>query len=301
MKYIILFILLLTGFVVLTGILDDATNSLNLPREREIKAKKRLIFALHPYLSAHELTARYKPLVKYLEKKTGCSISISISKNYKDHIDRAGRDEVDIAYMGPASYVLLTEQYGPKRIFGCLKVNAFCDFKGYIIAGKDNPANSLFDLTDKSFAIGSLSSTMGYVCPRYMFVKAGALFPEKQLKIVKSHDNVALAVIAGLVNAGAVKENVYEKYKNKKALKIIAETPSIKEHLFVAGNKLDEETFKKIQNELFAIKDKKLIREILSPIKKTFSGLCPVNDADYDKLREIIKIVRKDEKERSKK
>ena len=77
---------------------------------------------------------------------------------------------------------------------------------------------------------------------------------------------------------------------------MIAVSPKVITHLFVATDKLDGETYTQIKEALTDIKDKDEIERLLTPIKSTLTGLVPVEDKDYDVLRAMMSIVREDEK-----
>lgn len=256
--------------------------------------RRELIFSVHPFVSARELHNNFSPLVAYLEKKIGRKIKFTVAKSYEDNTTKLGEDLADIVYMGPAAYVIMSEKYPKKRIITCLTVNGRPTYKGYIFTRSDNPAQKLADLTGKSFASSSKKSTMSYVVPRYMFIEAGVPFPEKELQFRGNHNNIALAVLAGDVNAGAVKEKTYHKYEAR-GLKPIAITPEIPEHPFVAGNKLDDDTYRKIKQAMLAINTPEDVQRLLKPIKRTLTGLSDVQDSDYDNLREIFRSVKADE------
>lgn len=89
-----------------------------------ISIAEELTMIVHPYLPATEITARFPPLKNYLTGKTGIAINIMVSKSYKEHIQKIGNDEADIAYMGPASYVMMKQQYGPKPLLARLEIDA---------------------------------------------------------------------------------------------------------------------------------------------------------------------------------
>ena len=256
--------------------------------------KKDLIFSVHPFVSALELHKNFSPLLNYLEKQINRKIHFTVAKTYEDNIEKLGNDLADIVYIGPAAYAVMSEKYGKKRIFACLTVNSRPTFKGYIFTTADHPAMRLADLAGKSFAASSKQSTMGYVVPRYMFIQAGVPFPDDLLQLRGNHNNIALAVLAKDVNAGAVKEKTFHKYKNR-GLKAIAVTPEISEHPFVAGNNLDGEIFTKIKRIMLAIETPKDVQTLLQPIKKSVSGLSDVSDSSYDNLRTILKAVQADE------
>jgi phosphonate transport system substrate-binding protein len=255
---------------------------------------RELIFSVHPFVSARELHKNFSPLVAYLEKEIDRKIKFTVAKSYEDNITKLGKDLADIVYIGPAAYVVMSERYPKKRVLACLTVEGRPTYKGYIFTKAANPAQKLADLAGKSFASSSKTSTMSYVVPRYMFIEAGVPFPEKELQLRGNHNNIALAVLAGDVNAGAVKEKTYHKYEAR-GLKPIAITPEIPEHPFVAGNKMDDETYKKLKQAMLAIKTPEDVRRLLKPIKKTLTGLSDVQDSDYDILREISRSVKDDE------
>ncbi len=263
--------------------------------ESETTAEPAIIIAVHPYASPVELVRNFTPLLEYLREHTGKRFSLVISQSYETHIARVGANEVDIALIGPVSYVAISEQFGGKRLLCCFEVNGSPDFQGYIIARKDSPATSLADLQGKSFASSSRKSTMSYVVPRYMFIEAGVPFPDAQLRIVGSHNNVCLNILAGDVYAGGVREKAYQKYKDRN-LKVIAISPKVTAHSFVATDRLDDETYAQIKQVMMNIKSKEEIEMLLKPIKSTMTGLTAVTDKDYDKVRTMMAVVSEDER-----
>ncbi len=265
------------------------------PQETSENGSGGIVLAVHPYASPVELARQFAPLLDYLREQTGLPFILSVSKNYETHIASVGGNEVDVALMGPASYVTMSERYGPKRLLCCFETNGSPDFQGYIIVRKDNPAASLKDLQGKSFASSSRESTMSYIVPRYMFIQAGVPFPEAQLRIVGSHNNVCLNVLARDINAGGVREKAHQKYKDRD-LKVIAISPKVTEHPFVATDNLDAHTFDRVKEALLAISDQDEVKRLLTPIKDTLTGLTPVEDKDYNSLRTMMDLVREDEK-----
>ncbi len=262
--------------------------------ELSAEAVREVVLAVHPYASPVELVSQFAPLLAHVRRETGLALTFSVSEDYETHIARMGNEEVDIAFMGPAPYVSMSEQYGPKPLLCCFEEEGSRGFRGYVIVRNDNPAVSLNDLEGKSFASSSRKSTMSYVIPRYMFIQAGVPFPETRLRIVNSHNNVCLNVLAGDINAGAVKAETYLKYRDRN-LKAIATTPEVVTHAFVAASNMDPEILDRIKSALLAIRGHDQVRKLLIPIKETLTGLVPVDDSDFDLLRAIMAAVRADE------
>jgi phosphonate transport system substrate-binding protein len=250
----------------------------------QVHANDQLTLWVHPYLPATELINKFSPLAAYLSKKSGRPVEVKVSKSYQSHIKRVGEGQMDLAYMGPASYVKMTHTYGKKTVLACLEVNGSPFFHGMIIALENSAIKTLQDLQDKRFAFGDPNSTMSHLVPRYMLWQAGIDLEDlKKYEFLGSHNNVALGVLGGYYDAGGVKEGVFYKYQ-KRGLKMLAKSPPIAEHVFVASKNLPESTVNTLRQSLVNLKDK----AILSSIKKSVTGMAPAKDADYDSLRTIL-------------
>jgi phosphonate transport system substrate-binding protein len=249
----------------------------------QVQANDQLTLWVHPYLPATELITKFSPLAAYLSKECGQPIKIKVSKSYESHIKKVGENLMDLAYMGPGPYVKMTHTYGRKPILAGLEVNGKPFFHGMIITRQKSTIKTLQDLQGKRFAFGDPHSTMSYLLPRSMLRQAGVdLGNLEKYEFLGSHNNVALAVLGGYYDAGGVKEGVFYKYQGR-GLRMLAKSPAIAEHVFVASDRLPEATTNTLRQALLNLKDK----TILSSIKKSVTGMTLVKDEDYDTLRAI--------------
>lgn len=274
---------------ILTGIFLSVFICLSGQQQHAVAAQS-LILGVHPYKSASKLQKAYKPLAAYLSSVLSIPVSVSISPDYSVHVDRIGRNKIDIAYMGPASYVQLVEKFGPKPILVRQLIHGKPTFQGKIIVRKDSSLSTLKDLQGKLFAFGDPKSTMSHLVPHYMILNAGVKL--KGSKFLGSHDNVALAVLAGDYDAGAVKEAVFYKYEEK-GLKVLKTTPALSEHLFVAGTHLKKPQVKKIRNAFLALYKRKDGAMIMQSIKPGITAYGTASNKDYNNLRHILKALKK--------
>jgi phosphonate transport system substrate-binding protein len=107
-----------------------------------------------------------------------------------------------------------------------------------------------------------------------------------------SHDNVALAVLSGDADAGAVKEAVFDKYRHK-GIVAIATTPEISEHLFIAPASADPDKVRLLKQHLLSLSSgSPEARQVLYPIKKSATAMVSVKDGDYKKLSDIMRQLR---------
>ena len=256
-----------------------------------LHAGEALIFAVHPFLPAAELVKRFNPLADYLGRETGQSVILTISKDYNSHIALVGRGDADIAYMGPASYVRMTDQYGRKPLLARLEIRGNPVFRGAIIVLKDSNIHGLADLNGKRFAFGDRASTMSHLVPRYMLINEGVeIYELSGFAHLKSHNNVALSVLAGDFDAGALKEEVFFKYE-KRGLRALVWTPEISEHVFIASSTIPRKKVDALRKALYNLKNTSEGEEIMKRIKGTMTAMVPAKDGDYNNLRHILKAL----------
>ncbi len=255
---------------------------------KKTNASQSLILAVHPYLPADELLEKFTPIANYLSLQTGKTVEVRIGSSYAEHIQYIGQNKVDIAYMGPASYVKMLSQYGSKPVLARLEIKGKPWFQGNIITRKDSGITSLDDLKGKRIAFGDPASTMSYIVPHYMMYQAGVFSdPASKHQFLYSHNNVALGVLSGDFDAGAVKPAVFAKFEAK-GLRIIAKTPRISEHLFVTRSNLPAAQVDKLRHIMLNMSTSAAGLAALHAIKKSVTGLVKADATDYDNLRKII-------------
>jgi phosphonate transport system substrate-binding protein len=252
-----------------------------------------LILGVHPYRAHDDLRKMFTPLADFLSQRIGKSIEIRIGESYESHLNAIIRGQLDLAYIGPALFIRLREQHVAPYLLARLEVNGRSTFTGKIFTLEGSGIKALHDLKDRHFAFGSEYSTMSHLVPRHMLFEAGIDVNDfASYHFYNSHDNVALAVLAGDADAGAAKEAVYEKYLDK-GLVVIATTPEISEHLFVAPAGTDPDKVRLLQQQLLSLSaDSAETQQVLHPIKKTATALVDVQEKDYLKIRQIITGLR---------
>lgn len=252
-----------------------------------------LILSVHPFLPANEVKTRFSPLADYLAEQIGIKVTVRVGAGYDEHIQAIGKDQVDLAYMGPASYVTLVNQYGNKPTLARIEMEGKATFHGYIVTRSDSAINNLDDLKGQSFAFGDPKSTMSYVVPHFMLTQAGVITNDSaEHTFLGSHINVALAVLSGDYAAGAIKPAVFRKFESK-GLRIIAVSPEISEHVFVSRTDLPEKTINDLRKAMFTASESEQGVAALKAIKNSATGLIPVQDGDYDNLRSIIDSLKR--------
>jgi len=253
-----------------------------------LSARADLSLGVHPFKPAPKLVESFTPLANYLSEKLGEPVTLRITRDYQDHIDAFGRNEVDIAYFGPSLYIKMRETYGARPLLARQAINGSPVFHGRIFVRKDSAIQSLGDLAGKKFAFGEPHSTMSHLVPRYMLWQSGITVEKfSSYKFVGDHVNVALGVLAGEFDAGAVKEDVYLQYETR-GLRSIATSMPLSDHVFVASNKLPAEKVRRIQELLQQLHKEPRGGLILESLTHGVTVLLPAQDSDYDSLRTVL-------------
>ncbi|MBT2971176.1 MAG: phosphate/phosphite/phosphonate ABC transporter substrate-binding protein [Candidatus Thiodiazotropha sp. (ex Ctena orbiculata)] len=252
-----------------------------------------LVLGIHPYRSHAELRAMFTPLAEYLSLSFGKPVEVRIGESYESHFDAIINDQVDLAFIGPALFVQLSDKYGVPNLLARLEIDGIPTFTGKIFTKEGSSIRTLEDLKGSHFAFGSKSSTMSHLVPRQLLFEAGIDVDDfASHRYFHSHDNVALAVLAGDADAGAVKEAVFRKYQHR-GLVAVATTPDISEHLFIAPSGIDHDRVELLRRHLLHLTaGNPETGQVLRPIKKTATALVSVEASDYKKLRDIFTALR---------
>ncbi|MHC4605210.1 MAG: phosphate/phosphite/phosphonate ABC transporter substrate-binding protein [Planctomycetota bacterium] len=176
---------------------------------------KVIRFGLIPSEEAHKLLSESKPFIEALEKKIGMPIKPFVAMDYSSVVEALRTDQLEIAFLGPASYVLAKDKVGCQIeavARGVMALTGKSSYQGYIITQANSPIKDLQDLKGKSFAFVDPVSTSGNFVPRYVFEKKG-IDPEKDFKTVYysgTHQASLIAVKEGKVDAAGVASEVYD-------------------------------------------------------------------------------------------
>lgn len=257
-----------------------------------IASDRPLVFGVHPYLPASELVERFSPLVETLRRETGVPFRLRIGTSYQDHQDAIGRGDVDIAFVGPSVYVKLVERYGHWPAAARLSFSGETRFRGAMVTREGSGIEALRELRGKRFAFGDPNSTLSALVPKALLAKAGVELEDLGgYRYLHNHHNVALAVLLGRYDAGGIKDEIFRQYAHR-GLRLIEYTPWISSHLFVLNPRLPEPVQHRVRRILYRLHEQPDGKGILDAIKQGTTALVPVEDRDYDSLRELLGMER---------
>lgn len=257
-------------------------------------ANTPLVLAVLPYLPAPEIERRFAPLAARLSEALRRPVQVRVGQSYKQHLAAIGGDQVDIAYIGPASYVRMVERYGRKPILARLDVAGEPGLRGVIAVRRDSPLTRVDMLKGRSMAFGAVDSTAGHLLPHYQLLQSGVRLRDLGYhRFLGTHRDVALAVLAGDFDAGGLKHEVFEEYAGR-GLRALAVTPAVPQYLFVARATLPPADVERARQTLLSLHRDAAGRDVLKRLHPGLSALVGAQDADYDGLRRMMRAVEAD-------
>lgn len=247
-----------------------------------------LLFGIHPYLHATTLAERFAPLITYLEQHLEMAIELRVGKSYDEHLAAIEAGQIDFAYLGPASYVELLARGAVVTPLVKTVDAGQSSYRGVIFVRDDSGIKTLQDIKGKRFAFGDPRSTMSSLVPIKILERAGiTLAMLEDYRHFNNHNNVALNVLSGNYDAGAVKEEIFRQYRSR-GLKAIAWTPPVATHLFVATRHADEILTERINAAFQGVTGSDEGVMALKSIQPSLTGVEPVMERDYRFLQELI-------------
>jgi phosphonate transport system substrate-binding protein len=249
-----------------------------------------------PAEDARAMVRQSAAILEIVAKHTGLKVDTFVGSDYNATIEALRNGHVDVALLGPFSYVLATTQ-APVEAFAITVVAKTMQpsYRSIIIARNESPATSLETLKGRTFAFVDPGSTSGYMVPAAAFVNAG-MTPEKDLgKVMYSggHDATIVAVAEGKVEAGSVADRIYDRACAKgladcKKLKVVWKSDPIPNDPLLYRKNLPEDMKKKIRDAFYSVKN--------LPFGEmgTVARFDPATDKDYDPVRKVATALKLD-------
>jgi phosphonate transport system substrate-binding protein len=251
--------------------------------------------------SVRELTY-YKPILDQLQKNTGKRIEFYMPTSYSSVVEALLGKWVDVAVLGPESYVIARKQEPTIEVFATYSrlKNGIQDagpgYKSVLITKKGSRFTDVASLKGSVLALVDPASTSGALVPEHVFPKATNTPSLKDYfsRIVFSggHDLGAIAVFEGKVDAAFVASHRFMETVNAGKVKqedfnYIWYSPLIPQDPFVYRNTLCDDLKKKIADTFLAVDQTDDGRKYLANVKS--EKVVRMTDADYNVVRDVQK------------
>jgi phosphonate transport system substrate-binding protein len=258
-----------------------------------VRAQMVLKVGLIPSEDSRAMLAQSKDILDAVEKNLGMKVQGFVATDYNGVIEALRAKHLDIAYLGPFSYVLATT-VTPVEAFVIAETakSGRTYYHSQIIALKSSGIKDLDDLKGRNFAFVDPASTSGYAFPLAGLLKAG-IEPKRDFKTViftGAHDANAVAVANGKVDAATIADRILDAAIAKghikaEAIQVVWRSAPIPESPMVWRKDLPDDLKKRVKDAFLAIKD------LNWSDQGKLNGFKPTSDADYDVVRETAKLA----------
>lgn len=251
---------------------------------------------LIPSEDAHAMIEASQQVMEQLAAKTGMKVKPFVANDYNGVIEALRSGKLDIAYLGPFSYVLAHEMANAEAFaVAVTKKTGRSAYQSKVIARKDKGLQSLDHLKGRTFAFVDPSSASGHLFPKAGLMASGFDVEKGFSRVIfsGSHDASIMAVANNKVDAAAVADRIFDSAIKKGLIKsedftVIWHSKPIPESPMVWRKSLDEATKKKVAAAMAEIKN------LPWGDQGMLDGFAPTNDQAYDVVRQTAKALNLD-------
>jgi phosphonate transport system substrate-binding protein len=277
---------------VLAGTAAAAVTALALPA----RSQQVLTVGLIPSEDSRAMIANSQKMMDMLSAALGMPVKPFVAADYNGVIEALRSKRLDVAYLGPFSYVLgATVADIEAFAVAETKKAGRTYYHSQVIAHKDSGIRTVADLKGKTFAFVDPSSTSGHLFPKAGLAKAGFDTDKDFGRVIfsGSHDSSAIAVQNRKIDAAAIADRILDAaiakgLAKREDLVQVWKSDPIPESPTVWRKDLPADLKKRIQAAFLQVKD------IPWSDQGLLNGFHPTTDAAYDVIRETAKILKLD-------
>lgn len=263
---------------------------------------KVLKFSLVPTQDSLRELTYYKPILDQLSKNTGKKIEFYMPTSYSSVVEALLGKWVDVAVLGPESYVIAKSKEPTVEVFGTYSrlkngiQEAGPGYKAVLITKKGSKFSDIASLKGAVLALVDPASTSGSLVPENVFPKQNNTPPLKTYfsKVVYSggHDLSAISVAEGKVDAAFVATHRFMETVNAGKIKqedfnYLWYSPLLPQDPFVYRNTLCDDLKAKIANTFLQVDQNDDGKKYLANVKS--EKVVKMTDADYNIIRDVTK------------
>ena len=260
------------------------------------RAQQVLTVGLIPSEDSRAMIANSQKMMDMLSNALGMPVKPFVAADYNGVIEALRSKRLDVAYLGPFSYVL-GASIASIEAFAVAETKKAgrTSYYSQIVAHKDSGIRKVADLKGKTFAFVDPTSTSGHLFPKAGLIKAG-FNPDKDFGRVifsGSHDSSAIAVQNKKIEAAAIADRILDAaiakgLAKREDLVEVWRSDPIPESPTVWRRDLSPDLKKRVQAAFLEVKD------IPWSDQGLLNGFHPTNDAAYNVIRDTAKLLNLD-------
>lgn len=250
------------------------------------------VFPRRPVAATH---SAFKPMADDLAKALGENVVLKVDKDFKEFWKQVETKGCDLVHFNQYHYLKSNKAFGYKVITANIE-DGSKTIAGSLSVRTDSGIKTVADLKGKTILFGGGKKAMGsYIAPVAILKKAG-LEAEKDYKVqfaknppsavIGTFNKAADAAGAGnvILKVGAVTKKI-----DASQMVVLAESEPFVQLPWAVKGDMPDDKAKKIQEHMLSLSGSDAGKAILKSAK--VSGFQPVSDADFSKVKEIVKFA----------
>jgi len=235
-------------------------------------------FLLLPTENEASTYRRFLPVKEYLERKTGREVRLGLRQTFEMAEKELAEGRVDLIFLDPSAYCEMKHKRDLRPLAKMVR-NGGHEFRSAMVVRSDSKYRKIAGIRGGRLALGRPGSSSSYLIPRAMLSEVGyGLESFSQVGSLKNEDQIALSVLVGDYDVGAMSEEVARKYEEY-GLRIIQLSERIPQFLVCASAGLAPSAAGRIQQLLLDY----------TPGEFETMGFAPVEDREYNIVRIMLK------------
>jgi phosphonate transport system substrate-binding protein len=280
------------------AVLAGTTGFVGLARAQDCENPKTLKYSIIPTQDTVRELKLYKPVLKLLEEATGKKIEFYMPTSYSSVVEALLGKWVDIATLGPESYVIAHKKDPSIEVFATYYKKAHGvqpagpGYKSTLITKKGSKFDSIESLKGSVLLLVDPASTSGALIPKALFTKVIKEPLDKYFSRVAfsgGHDLSTIAIENGKADAAFVATHRFMNTVDTGKAKVddfnyLWTSPLIPQDPFVYRSQLCPDLKAKIKNAFLNLDKTPEGRKYLDNVDA--EKFVSMSDSDYDIIRE---------------
>ncbi|MBN7770127.1 phosphate/phosphite/phosphonate ABC transporter substrate-binding protein [Marinobacter daepoensis] len=247
-----------------------------------------------PSRSISEIQVSADRIADYLANEVGIPVETVTVSNYAGVALAMQSKRIDLAFVGPMNYLKINDMMGAYPITSSVRSDQQ-GYRGLVITRSDSEIKSLNDLRGKTMGFADALSTSGSLYPKQALRKVG-VDPDSEMRSVmlSSHSSIAMSVLRGKVDAGAIYQDARTNPEILSAVpdvlertRVIYTTDLIPADPQIVRKDLPKDIVNSLREALIKMSADPEAQKWLKDLYG-IDSIAIASDEDYNKLREVI-------------